>query len=92
MASIKVTGRLGDPAFLDSHQGLIACTVVGVVDGDLIVDFDDSEPLHWSGLTRNAWRGRKGERFSRHQIVPAKAVRQRYGSACATIRPYSWDV
>lgn len=89
MPAIKVIGKLGDEAFLDSTQGLIACTVVGASGPDLIVDFGTEAPYHWSGMTINAWRGRKGERFPRSMIVPARAVRH---DRLGAIGPYEWKI
>lgn len=82
---------LAIPAYLDSLHGLIPCTVTGWNGVKLVVDFPDEDPLHWSGLTTNAWRGRSGEEFAPRYIVPVWKVHKTTGvSRGAGISPYNW--
>lgn len=83
-----IVGRVGDRAYLDSFSGLAPCTVIEIRDdGHVVVDFEDTDDIfHWSGMTKNVWRGHKGEIFSKTQVVPAKAMRD-----VNTITSYRWE-
>lgn len=92
MAADPVYG-VGTKAYLDSTQGLIPC-IVKKLERDknfgtirITVHFpEDEEPLHWSGMTKNVWKG-KTATFSSTQIVPRSAVK---GDTIRGI--YTWKV
>jgi phospholipase C len=65
---------VGTLAFLDSREGLIPCVVKAIDGRRITVVFTDEPHHHWSGMTKNVWRGRT-ETFSSTMIVPRKAVR-----------------
>lgn len=65
---------VGTEAFLDSREGLIPCVVEKIDGRDITVYFTDEDHHHWSGMTKNVWKGRT-ETFSSTMIVPRKAVR-----------------
>ena len=89
-----IIGKTGDKAYLDSHVGLVPCVVTAITAKEVTVDFDDSpKTIHWSGLERNAWRGRKGECFPHSMIVPAQAVtRSARNPSRMNILGYQWEV
>jgi len=81
-----IIGKAGQEAYLDSREGLVPCVVRSVHGRTLVVDFpEDGQVLHWSGMTRNAWKGRTGESFPDTRIVPRTAV---HGHR---ITPYRWQ-
>lgn len=68
------TYGVGTAAFLDSREGLIPCEVLAIDGRRITVAFTDEPHHHWSGMTKNVWKGRT-ETFSSTMIVPRKAVR-----------------
>ena len=75
---------VGTAAFLDSKMGLIPCEVKAIDGREVTVFFTDEDHAHWSGVTRNVWKGRT-ETFRATRVVPrAVVVDDRIGQ-------YRWD-